>query len=267
MSDKLDKVIVVKLGGATLGSHDTIIEDMVALQKQDKLIVVVHGGGKIITDWLLKEGISTQFVKGQRVTNRATLSVVTAVLAGLVNKEIVAQINDLGGRAIGISGVDGSLIEGRIMDRNLGYTGTIVKMNLAPLAIILRMGYIPVVAPVSMHSIDKVKGELPLLNINADAVAGEIAVGIEADKLIFLTDVAGIKDSSGKLISKISPAEADTLMASGVISGGMIPKVNAGLRALAAKSTTSIIDGSKPHALLKEVEEKGSGTMIQRSKE
>jgi len=126
LSNKLGKVIVVKLGGATLGSHDTAIEDMVELQKQGKLLVVVHGGGKLITEWLSKQGISSRFVQGQRVTDEATLEVVTSVLAGLVNKEIVAKINGLGGKAVGISGVDGALIQARIKDRELGYIGTVV---------------------------------------------------------------------------------------------------------------------------------------------
>jgi len=253
---------VVKLGGATLGSHDTAMADMVTLQKQGQLVVVVHGGGKVITDWLLKQGISSQFVQGQRVTSRATLEVVTAVLAGLVNKEIVAGINQLGGRAIGISGVDGALIEGRIMDRKLGYTGAVVRMNLSPLGIILQLGYIPVIAPVSLHSFDKQKEEVPILNINADAVAGEIAAAISAEKLVFLTDVVGICDRSGDLLPQLSPGEAESLMASGVISEGMIPKVKAGIKALPITPTTRIIDGRQPHALLREIEGQGGGTTI-----
>jgi len=264
LSSKLDKVIVVKLGGATLGSHDTAIEDMVELQRQGKSLVVIHGGGKLITEWLLKHGVSSQFVRGERVTDKATLEVVTSVLAGLVNKEIVARINDLGGQAVGISGVDGALIQGKIKNRELGYIGTVVKVNLALLEVILQSGYIPVVAPVSLHSFDKPDGTPPLLNINADAAAGEIAATIGAERLIFLTDVVGICDQSGNLLSQLSPGEAESLMASGVISGGMIPKVEAGIRALSTTPTTSIIDGRQPHALLREVEGHGGGTTIQR---
>ena len=263
MSNILDKVIVVKLGGATLGSHDTAIEDMVELQQQDKLLVVVHGGGKLITEWLMARGISSQFVQGQRVTDKATLEVVTAVLAGLVNKEIVAKINDLGGWAIGISGVDGGLIQGKIKDRKLGYTGTVVKLNLALLEVFLRLGCIPVVAPLGQYSFDKPGGAPPILNINADAVAGEIAAAVGAERLIFLTDVVGICDQSGNLLPQLSPGEAETLVASGVISGGMIPKVEAGIRASSTTSATSIIDGRQPHALLREIEGHGSGTIIE----
>ena len=150
----MSKVIVVKIGGATLGSHDTAIEDIVELQKQGKSLVVVHGGGKVITDWLEKQGISTRFVHGERVTDKATLEVVISVLAGLVNKEIVAAINSLGGKAVGISGVDGAFIQGRIKDKELGYVGEVVKVNTAPLEALLKAGFIPVVAPVSLHAVE-----------------------------------------------------------------------------------------------------------------
>ncbi|MFB0559017.1 MAG: acetylglutamate kinase [Dehalococcoidales bacterium] len=260
----MDKVIVIKIGGATLGSHDTTIEDIVKLQQQGKSLVVVHGGGKLITEWLAKQGISTQFVHGERVTDRATLEVVISVLAGLVNKEIVATINDLEGKAIGISGVDGALIQGKIKDIKLGYVGTVGKVNVAPLKVLLQSGYIPVVAPVSLLAFDRPGKALPMLNINADTVAGEIAAAIGAERLIFLTDVAGICDRSGRLLPQLSPDEAEALVASGVASEGMIPKIKACLIALSTTSTTSIIDGRQPHALLREIEGGGSGTTINR---
>ncbi len=262
MRIELDKVIVVKIGGATLGSRDTTIEDIVSLQQQGKLLVVVHGGGRLVTEWLAKRGISTRFVHGERVTDKATLEMVTAVLAGLANKEIVAAINSLGGRAIGISGVDGGLIQSRIEDIELGYVGVVVKVDTAPLEALLQAGYIPVISPLSLHSVDKPKDAPPILNINADPVAGEIAAAIGAERLIFLTDVAGIRDQSGKLLAELSASEAEALVASGVASGGMVPKVKACLRALAGTSTTRIIDGRQPHALLREMEGKGEGTTI-----
>ena len=259
----MGKVIVVKLGGATLDSHDTAIEDIVKLQRQGKSLVVVHGGGKVITDWLEKQGISTRFVHGERVTDKATLVVVIAVLAGLVNKEIVAAISSLGGKAIGISGVDGAFIQGRIKDKELGYIGEVVKVNPAPLEALLKSGYIPVVAPVSLRAAEKLDKAPRVLNINADAVAGEIAAAIGAERLIFLTDVVGVCDQSGNLLPNLSPHEAEALMASGVASGGMIPKIKACLRALAGTSTACIIiDGRQPHALLNEIEGHGSGTTI-----
>ncbi len=258
----MDKVIVVKIGGATPGSHDTTIEDIVSLQQQGKLLVVVHGGGRLVTDWLSKRGISTRFVHGERVTDKATLEMATAVLSGLVNKEIVAAINSLGGWAIGISGVDGGLIQSRIEDIELGYVGVVVKVDTALLETLLQAGYIPVISPLSLHSFDKPKDAPPILNINADPVAGEIAAAIGAERLIFLTDVAGICDQSGKLLAELSASEAEALVASGVASGGMVPKVKACLRALAGTSTTRIIDGRQSHALLREVEGKGEGTTI-----
>jgi acetylglutamate kinase len=260
----LGKVIVVKLGGAALGSQDTTTEDIVELQGRGKSLVIVHGGGKVITDWLEKGGTSPRFVHGERVTDKATLEVVISVLAGLVNKEIVAGINSLGGSAVGISGVDGGLIQGKIKDEELGYIGTVVGVNLAPLEALLESGYIPVIAPVSLHSADK-PGKAPMvLNINADAVAGEIAAAIGAERLIILTDVVGVCDQSGSLLPRLSPDEAEALLASGVASGGMIPKIKACLRALSGTLVTRIIDGRQPHALLREIEGKGGGTTIQK---
>jgi len=258
----LNKDVVVKIGGATLGSHDTTLEDIVYLQQQGRLLVVVHGGGKLVTDWLSKQGISTRFVHGERVTDKATLEMVTAVLAGLVNKEIVAAINSLGGQAIGISGVDGALIQGRIKDKEMGYAGTVVKVNTTPLEALLQAGYVPVISPLSLHSFDKPDGAPQILNINSDPVAGEIAAAVGAEKLVFLTDVAGVCDQSGKLLPQLSSSEAEALVASGVASGGMIPKIKACLGALATTATTRIVDGRQPHALLREMEERGGGTTI-----
>ena len=258
----LDNVSVVKIGGATLGKHDTTIEDIVYLQRQGKSLVIVHGGGKLITEWLTKQGISTRFVQGERVTDKATLEVAISVLAGLVNKEIVAAINSLGGQAVGISGVDGALIQCSAKDKELGYVGTVEKVNIAPLKVLLQSGYIPVVAPVGLSSADK-PGEAPqVLNINADTVAGEIAAAIGAEKLIFLTDVVGVCDHSGKLLPQLSPDKAEALLTSGVVSGGMIPKIKACLRALPNTLTTCIIDGRQPHSLLRNIEGHGDGTTI-----
>jgi len=258
---------VVKIGGATLGNHDTTIEDIVHLQQEGKPLVIVHGGGKVITKWLARRGVPTKMVHGERVTDEVALEVVIAVLAGLVNKEIVASINSLGGQAIGISGVDGPVIQGRIKSEEMGYIGTVVKVNVVPLTTLLQSGYIPVVAPVSLHSIDKPEKASQILNINADVVAGEIAAAIGAERLIFLTDVAGACDQSGEVIPRLSPSQAEELITSGVISGGMIPKVRACLTALATTSTTCIMDGRQPHALLNEIENHGSGTIIQRLSE
>jgi len=262
LSIKLNKVIVVKIGSVALGPEDNSIDDIVALEKQGRQIVVTHGGGKLITEWLEKQGLTTRFVRGERVTDQAALEVVIAVLAGLVNKEIVSSIQNRGGRAVGISGIDGGLIQASIKNAELGYVGTVTKVNTAPLEVLLEAGYIPVVSPISLYPVPEAR-EMGL-NINADIVAGEIAAAIGAESLIFLTDVVGICDQSGKLLSKLSPGEAEALMASGVASGGMIPKIKACLRALSNTSTAHIIDGRQPHALLREIEGRGSGTTIGR---
>jgi acetylglutamate kinase len=261
----MGKVIVIKIGGATLGSQDTTLEDVVSLQKQGRSLVIVHGGGKEINGWLEKRGITPKFVHGERVTDEATLEVVISVLAGLVNKELVAEINALGGTAAGISGVDGAFIQARIKDTELGYVGVVEKVNLAPLEALLKSGYIPVVAPISLHA-GKAERARGVLNINADAVAGEVAAAIGAERLIFLTDVVGVSDQSGNLLAHLSPDEAEALLASGVASGGMIPKIRACLRALSGTPLTRIIDGRQPHALLKEIEGKAGGTTIGRGK-
>lgn len=253
---------MVKLGGSTLGDHDTAIEDIVELQRQGKSLVVVHGGGKLITEWLARQGIASTFIQGERVTDQPTLEVVTAVLAGLVNKEIVAAINNRGGQAVGISGVDGALIEGRIENKEKGYVGTVTGVNTIFLEILLKSGFIPVVATVGLNSSDRAAQAPPILNFNADVVAGEIAAVTAAERLIFLTDVAGISDHSGKLLPQLSSREAEALIASGVASGGMIPKIKACLRALSNTATTCIIDGRQAHALLREIEGKGDGTII-----
>ncbi|MFC1956979.1 acetylglutamate kinase [Chloroflexota bacterium] len=258
----MSKVTVIKIGGATLGSHDTVITDAVKLQKQGESLLIVHGGAKVVSEWLKRQGTPTRFVHGDRVTDQGALEMVTAVLGGLVNKSIVAAINSSGGQAVGITGIDGTLLQGRIRDKEMGYVARIVKVNTVLLEALLGAGFIPVVAPLSMHSFDKPDGAPPMLNVNGDTVAGEIAAATKAEKLIFLTDVAGIKDEAGKLITELTAGSAEALIASGTVSGGMIPKIRACLRALAQGSTARIIDGRKPHALLREIEGDGVGTTI-----
>jgi acetylglutamate kinase len=256
----MKKPIVVKIGGSTLGSHDTTMEDLVALQKEGRTVVVVHGGANIVSEWLSRQGIPTRFEKGLRVTDRQSLQMVIAVLAGLVNKELVTAIQSLGGRAIGLSGIDGGFIEARIKDAALGYVGEVVKINPQPVEAILGAGYMPIVAPLSLGK-DEKGGEMPL-NVNGDPAAGDIAAALEAERLIFLTDVPGILDSSGKLLPRLSADEANSLIGSGVVSGGMIPKVEACLRALSTVPVTQIVDGREPHALLQALSGKGDGTTI-----
>ena len=258
----MERAIVVKLGGSTLGSHDTTLEDLVTLQQRGRRLVVIHGGGNVVSEWLRRLDIPFTFVRGTRVTDAKTLEVVVAILAGLVNKELVASVEALGGRAVGLTGIDGALFEAEIKDAEMGYVGGIVKVNLSLLEALLEAGFIPVVAPLGLQAPPRTQENEFMLNLNGDTVAGEIAAALGAEKLIFLTDVAGIRDSSGQLLQRLSPEEAKALVTTGVASGGMIPKVEACLRALTAVPVTRIIDGRLPHALLREIEGKGDGTTI-----
>ena len=258
----MERAIVVKLGGSTLGSHDTTLEDLVTLQQRGRRLVVIHGGGNVVSEWLRRLDIPFTFVRGTRVTDAKTLEVVVAILAGLVNKELVASVEALGGRAVGLTGIDGALFEAEIKNAEMGYVGEIVKVNLTSLEALLEAGFIPVVAPLGLQAPPRTQENEFMLNLNGDTVAGEIAAALAAEKLIFLTDVAGIRDSSGQLLQRLSPEEAKALVTTGVASGGMIPKVEACLRALTAVPVTRIIDGRLPHALLREIEGKGDGTTI-----
>jgi len=261
----LGKTIVIKIGGSTLGSHDTTLDDLVSLQKRGIIPVVVHGGGNKITEWLKRMGVATTFVRGMRVTDAPTLEVVIAVLAGLVNKELVAAIAAKGGKAIGLSGIDGGLIQAKIENPELGYVGEVVKVNPEPVKAVLSAGYIPVIAPngFRVHSGDK--DPVMILNLNGDVAASEIAGALKAERLIFLTDVPGVRDSEGKFLARLSVKEAKTLIASGVIAGGMIPKVEACLNALSRVPSTQIVDGRSAGALLTAIESNAGGTKIEKN--
>jgi acetylglutamate kinase len=261
--EKENKPIVVKIGGSTLGSQDTTLHDLITLHSRGFHLVVVHGGGNKVTEWLEKMGISTNFVRGLRVTDEETLRVVIAVLAGLVNKELVAAINSMGGKAIGLSGVDGALIQAKIEKPGIGYVGEVVKVNPESIITILSAGYIPVIAPGGLKLPDEDNDPVMLLNINGDVSASEIALALKADNLIFLTDVPGVQDSEGKVLPSLSPDEARALIDSGVITGGMIPKVEGCLRALSGVALTQIIDGRNEGALLAAIEGNGNGTIIE----
>jgi len=243
-------IIIVKIGGSTLGNHDTTLEDLVELQKQGRSLVVVHGGAKVTSEWLARLGIPTSFVNGLRVTDAETLKVVAAALGGLVNKELVVAIQALGGKAVSLSGCDGNLLRASIKSPELGYAGEVVAVDPTPLKLLLDAGYMPVVAPVSFGS---VKGRTMLLNVNGDTAAGEIAAALAAERLVFLTDVDGIHDGSGKAIPRLNLAAAKDMLASGVASGGMVPKIEASLRALTTTQVVRIIDGKISHALLHEI--------------
>ncbi len=255
-----ETTIVVKIGGSTLGQHDTTLQDLAGLQKKGITPIVVHGGGKAITQWLDKQGIPTRFARGLRVTDAASLQVVVAVLAGLVNKELVAAINAQGGKAVGLSGADGNLIRARVQDKELGFVGEVTKIDPGPIIALVSQGYMPVIAPIGCSN----GGGSGLLNINADTVAAELAVAVGAGRLIYLTDVPGVGDSDGKVMPDLSQSEVKEMVESGVISGGMIPKVEACLRSLEVVKAALIVDGRLAHSLMESVSGKVLGTRIRR---
>ena len=244
-----DRPIVVKIGGSILGAHDTTLEDLAALQREGVKLVVVHGGGNVISRWMERQGSVPRFVRGLRVTDAQSLEIVTAVLTGLVNKQLVASLLTRGAKVLGLSGVDGGMLEARIADEQLGYVGEVAKVDVAPLVQALDGGYMPLVAPVGIHQADGSSYGGSLLNINGDTVAGELAWALDARRLIFLTDVEGIMDSSGRVIRRLDMRSARLLLGSGVVRGGMIPKLESCLRALERVPGADIIDTRKPGAL------------------
>lgn len=257
----MNDILVAKIGGSTLGAHDTTLADIVALQKCGIRPVVVHGGGALITEWLARHNVESRFERGLRVTDAETLKVVVAVLAGLVNKELVARLAALGANVCGLSGADTGILRARIADEKLGFVGDIMDVNADPLIRLLDAGQIPVVAPIAAEW----DGERPtgqLLNTNADTAAGAIAVALGARWLAFLTDVEGVRDSNGDVLERISGVEAKQLVETGVVDGGMIPKVEACASAAAAGCTGVIADGRREGALLAIVEGRPTGTAI-----
>ncbi len=253
---------VIKYGGAAM-EEETLkkefAKDVVLLKYVGINPVIIHGGGPKIGKTLSDLQIPTTFVDGLRVTDEKTLEVVEMVLSGHINKEIVKNINDMGGKAIGLSGKDGRLLVAkRVEGKDLGLVGEIVEVDVAIIKDINRHGYIPVIAPLA----DGIDGKS--YNINADTAAGSIAKALGADKLILLTDVEGVLDKDGKLFSSLIQDEVEKLIEKRTISGGMIPKVECCLDALkGGVKETHIIDGRVPHAILLEVfTDSGIGTQI-----
>ncbi len=263
------KTVVIKYGGAAMEQADlkaVFALDVILLRLVGINPVIVHGGGPQIGALMKRLGKEPRFVGGMRVTDEETIEVVEMVLVGKINKEIVGLINLHGGRAVGLSGKDASLIRARRRlhrmpdgtEVDIGLVGAVEAVDPAPIRLLEEHGYVPVIAPVG------VGGAGETFNINADLVAGEVAAALGAEKLIHLTDVQGIADADGRLISTLPRKEAERLMHAAVIDGGMLPKVESALRALEGGTAKAhIIDGRVPHAILLELfTREGVGTEI-----
>jgi acetylglutamate kinase len=256
-----DAIVVIKLGGHAMSSDDAMEEfarDVVLMQQVGVNPVIVHGGGPMINDMLKKLDIKSEFVNGKRVTDEATVEVVEMVLSGRVNKWIVNAINRQGGRAVGLSGKDANLM---ICDQDspeLGLVGTPAVMDASILKTLFAANTIPVIAPLGAGR----NGET--LNVNGDTAAGAIAAALNADRLLLLTDVPGVKDGDGNVLTELTPDQIAALTASGVIAGGMIPKTHTCLDALAGGARAAVIlDGRAPNACLLELfTEHGAGSII-----
>jgi acetylglutamate kinase len=263
------KTIVVKFGGNAMADDllkSDFARDVVLLKLVGMNPVVVHGGGPQIEIALARHGKKGEFVEGMRVTDAETMDIVEMVLGGQVNKEVVELINQAGGKAVGLTGQDGAFIRAKKMrltsrenvDVDLGQVGEIDSIDPAVILALEQAGFIPVVAPIGTGA------DGTTYNINADLVAGKLAEILHAEKLIVLTNTPGVLDKSGKLLTGLTPRKVDDLVAKGVISGGMLPKIGSVLDAArAGVKSCHIIDGRVPHALLLEVlTDEGVGTVI-----
>ncbi len=258
------KVVVVKYGGNAMIDEtlkQQVMEDIALLWLIGVKVVLIHGGGPEINDLMKKLGKQPQFVDGLRVTDKETVDIVQMVLAGKVNKSLVTLLQMKGGHAVGLSGMDGGILEAKVKDERLGFVGEITKVRAKPITDLLEKNYIPVISTVaSDHSGNT-------YNINGDTAAAYIAGALQAERLIMMTDVAGIlrdKDDPSSLIPRVTVEEAKSLYESGIISGGMIPKVNCCIDAIrAGVKDVTIMDGRIPHAILMELlTNEGAGTMV-----
>lgn len=259
-----EKIIVVKYGGNAMINDElkeAVMGDIVLLSLIGIKVVLVHGGGPEITELLSKVGKKSEFVGGLRVTDKETVDIVQMVLAGKVNKNLVNLLESKGGKSIGLCGIDGHMIKAKKADEKLGFVGEITDVNVAPVLDVLEKGYIPVVSTVGCDDNGNV------YNINADTVASRLAGELKAESLISMTDIVGLlrdKDDPSTLISKVYVSDAPQLIRDGVISGGMIPKVNCCIEAIRrGVKKVFIIDGRIPHSILIEVlTDEGIGTMF-----
>ena len=260
------KIVVVKYGGNAMVNEQLkqqVMEDIVLLWLIGVKVVLVHGGGPEISELMARLGKKPEFVDGLRVTDKETVDIVQMVLAGKVNKTLVNLLEMKGGKAMGISGMDGRLIEAKVKNEKLGYVGTITQIHITPVIDLLEKGYIPVVSTVGCDE----QGNT--YNINGDTAAAWIAGALKAERLIMMTDIAGIlrdKNDSATLIPEVTIAEAHQLYDEGVVSGGMIPKVDCCIEALhKGVENVVIMDGRVPHSILMEIlTDEGAGTMVKR---
>lgn len=258
------KIVVVKYGGNAMINESLksdVMQDIVLLNLIGVKVVLVHGGGPELSALLKRLGHESRFVNGLRVTDDVTAEAALMVLSGKINKKLVAKIGSFGGRAVGLSGLDSGLIKARTMDPELGYVGDITAINASPITDLLEKGYIPVVSTVGCDD------EENIYNINADTAAAQIAAELNAESLVSMTDTPGLlrdKDDPSTLISKIDVADIPALVKEGVISGGMIPKVDGMVEAIRnGVKKVFIIDGRLPHAILVEtLTDEGIGTMF-----
>ena len=258
------KTVVIKYGGNAMINDqlkEQVMEDIVLLWLIGVKVVLVHGGGPEISYIMSRLGKEPRFVDGLRVTDKETVDIVQMVLAGKINKTLVNLLEMKGGRAMGLSGIDGRLIEARFKDQRLGFVGTITNINIQPVLDLLEKGYIPVISTVAC---DK---DGNTYNINGDTAAAHIAGALEAERLIMMTDIDGIlqdKDDPSTLLSHVTISEAKALYETGVISGGMIPKVDCCIEALnRGVNNVIIMDGRVPHSILMELlTDEGAGTMV-----
>lgn len=260
-----DEKIVIKYGGSAQTSEalkEKFAQDIVLLHTVGMKPIIVHGGGKSITDLLNSLGVDTKFVDGQRVTTKEVMKIAEMVLSGSINKEIVSLLNNQGGKAIGISGKDANFLEAIPKDfENFGYTGVIQNVNPEMACNIIDDGFVPVVAPIAASA----NIGHPGFNINADLAASKVAVALEARKVVFLTDTPGVLDQNMNLISTMDIAKTNALKKDGTINGGMVPKVDACIEALrGGVKKAHIIDGRVEHSILLEVlTSSGIGTCIE----
>ena len=253
--------VVIKFGGHAMGSDEameTFARDIVLMQQVGVNPVIVHGGGPMINDMLDRLNIKSEFVEGKRVTDEATMEVVEMVLSGRVNKRIVQAINSQGGRAVGLSGKDANLITCDPTDPKLGLVGTPRDIDPTLLNKLFEADMIPVIAPLGAGD----NGET--FNINGDTVAGAIAAALNADRLLLLTDVSGVKNAEGVVLTELTPENIRELTISGIIAGGMIPKTETALTAIqGGVRAVVILDGRAPNACLLELfTDHGAGSLI-----